>query len=143
MTTYLFTLGTVYVLITNGMLIGAVGGLCHIYGLSLPLWSFISPHGYIELSVIFIAGGAGLMMGYSLINPKLATRKLALRDAAKDAVRLIGGCIPFLVIAGIIEGFISPSSLKPWLKLAIGAGTGILLYVYLFLAKEPASNNKG
>ncbi len=135
----LFTLGTVYVLIINGMLIGAVGGLCYIHGLSLPLWSFVSPHGYIELSVIFIAGGAGIMMGYSLINPKLSTRKRALRDAAKDAVRLIGGCIPLLVIAGVIEGFISPSALNPRIKLTIGVATGILLYAYLFLSKKSGS----
>jgi len=132
-----FMLGTIYVLITNGMLIGAIGGLCHIHGLSLPLWSFVSPHGYIELSVIFIAGGTGLMMGYSLINPKLSTRKRALTDAAKDAVKLIGGCIPLLVIAGIIEGFVSPSALKPWIKIAIGASSGILLYAYFLLAKNP------
>ncbi|MCH8295866.1 stage II sporulation protein M, partial [Candidatus Poribacteria bacterium] len=68
-----FTLGTVYVLLTNGALLGAVGGLCHVHGLALPLWSFVSPHGYIELTVIFIAGGAGLKMGYALIAPKLST----------------------------------------------------------------------
>ena len=135
-----FTLGTVYVLLFNGALIGAIGGLCHVHGLSLILWSFVSSHGYIELTVIFIAGGAGMKMGYSLINPGLLTRKRALTDAAKQAVKLIGGCVPLLIIAGLIEGFISPSSLPVWFKLIFGALSGILLYAYLFLAgshREP------
>ena len=134
-----FTVGTVYVLLLNGALIGAVGGLCHVHGLALPLWSFVSPHGYIELTVIFIAGGAGLKMGYALINPKHSTRKRALADACRDAVRLMGGCVLFLVIAGIIEGFISPSSLPSLVKLIFGAATGVALYAYLFLAHDSSS----
>ncbi len=138
-----FALGTVYVLLSNGMMIGAVGGLCHIHGLSLPLWSFVSPHGYIELTVIFIAGGAGLMMGYALVNPGLASRKRALADAAKQSVRLIGGCVPLLIIAGTIEGFVSPSSLPPWVKILLGAVTGVLLYSYLFSQGKRARGQEG
>jgi uncharacterized membrane protein SpoIIM required for sporulation len=133
-----FTLGTVYILLLNGAHLGAVGALCQVHGLSLPLWSFVSPHGYIELTVIFIAGGAGLKMGYALIDPKLSTRKQALITAAKHAVTLLGGCVPLLVIAGTIEGFVSPSSLSPWTKILCGALSGMLLYSYLLLAKEPA-----
>ena len=128
-----FTLGTVYVLLLNGALVGAVGGLCHVHGLALPLWSFVSPHGYIELTVIFIAGGAGLKMGYALIAPKLFPRKRAVSDAAKEAVKLIAGCVPLLVIAGAIEGFISPSGLSPLVKIVLGAVSGALLYCYLIL----------
>ncbi len=135
----MFTLGTVYVLLINGTLIGAVGGLCHVHGLALPLWSFVSPHGYIELTVIFIAGGAGLKMGYALINPKFSTRKRALADACRDAVRLIGGCVLLLVVAGIIEGFVSPSSLPSLVKLLFGAVSGVALYSYLFLARCQSS----
>jgi uncharacterized membrane protein SpoIIM required for sporulation len=129
-----FTLGTVYVMVFNGAFLGAVSGLCHVHGLALPLWSFVSPHGYIELTVIFIAGGAGLKMGYALIHPKLYSRKRALTNAATEAVRLIGGCVPLLIIAGTIEGFVSPSSLPPLVKIALGAVSGVLLYVYLIAA---------
>jgi uncharacterized membrane protein SpoIIM required for sporulation len=131
-----FTLGTVYILLFNGALIGAVGGLCHVHGLALPLWSFVSPHGYIELTVIFIAGGAGLKMGYALIAPKLFTRKHALTGAAKDAVKLIGGCVPLLVLAGTIEGFVSPSGLPPLVKIVLGVVSGLLLYSYLILVRN-------
>ena len=128
-----FMIGTMYILAFNGVLIGAVAGLCHVHGLALPLWSFVSPHGYIELTTIFVAGGAGLKMGYALIAPGLLTRKQALTDAAKVAVQLIGGCVVLLVIAGTIEGFVSPSSLPPIVKIGFGAATGVLLFCYLFL----------
>ena len=128
-----FMVGTMYILAGNGILIGAVAGLCHVHGLALPLWAFVSPHGYIELTTIFIAGAAGLKMGYALIAPGLLTRKQALTDAAKVAVQLIGGCVVLLVMAGVIEGFVSPSSLPPIVKLGFGFATGVLLFCYLFL----------
>ncbi len=127
-----FMLGSVYVLAFNGVFIGAIAGLSHVHGLSLALWSFVSPHGYIELTAIFIAGGAGLKMGYALIAPGLLTRKRALTEAAKTAVHLLGGCIALFLIAGVIEGFISPSGLPPSVKIGFGAITGILLFGYLF-----------
>ena len=128
-----FMIGTMYILAFNGVLIGVIAGLCHVHGLALPLWSFVSPHGYIELTTIFIAGGAGLKMGYALIAPGLLTRKQALTDAAKVAVQLIGGCVVLLVIAGVIEGFVSPSSLPPIAKIGFGFTTGVLLFCYLLL----------
>ena len=128
-----FMVGTMYVLAFNGVLIGVIAGLCHVHGLALPLWSFVSPHGYIELTTIFIAGGAGLKLGYALIAPGVLTRKQALTDAAKVAVQLIGGCVVLLVIAGVIEGFVSPSSLPPIVKIGFGFATGVLLFCYLLL----------
>ena len=132
-----FMIGTMYILAFNGVLIGVIAGLCHVHGLALPLWSFVSPHGYIELTTIFIAGGAGLKMGYALIAPGFLTRKQALTDAAKVAVQLIGGCVVLLVIAGVIEGFISPSSLPPIVKIGFGFVSGVLLFCYLLLMGRP------
>lgn len=132
-----FMVGTVCILAFNGVHIGVIAGLCHVHGLALPLWEFVSPHGYIELTTIFIAGGAGLKMGYALIAPTQFTRKHALTDAAKIAVQLIGGCIVLLIIAGVIEGFVSPSSLPPIVKIGFGFVTGVLLFCYLFLMREP------
>ena len=106
-------------------------------GFSLALWSFVSPHGYIELTTIFIAGGAGLKLGYSLIAPSLYTRKHALTDAARIAVQLLGGCVALLIVAGTIEGFVSPSKLPNAVKIGFGAVTGILLFTYLFAMKAP------
>ncbi|MCY3744374.1 MAG: stage II sporulation protein M [Candidatus Poribacteria bacterium] len=133
----IFMVGTAYILVFNGIHIGAIAGLCHANGVSLALWSFVSPHGYIELTTIFIAGGAGLKLGYSLIAPSLYTRKRALTDAAKIAVRLLGGCVALLIVAGTIEGFVSPSELSNAVKIGFGALTGILLFTYLFAMKAP------
>ena len=133
----MFMVGTAYILVINGIVIGAVAGLCDVNGVGLALWSFVSPHGYIELTTIFIAGGAGLKLGYSLIAPSLFTRKRALTDAAGVAIRLLAGCVALLIVAGTIEGFVSPSGLAPNVKIGFGAVTGILLFTYLFAMKAP------
>ena len=124
-------LPTIYVMVFNGLLLGTIAGLCQAYDLGLALWSFVLPHGVIELSVIFITGGSGLMMGHALVSPGLLRRRDALVAAARKAVRLIFGCVPLLVIAGTIEGFVSPSALPAWAKFTTGALTGMLLYGYL------------
>ena len=82
-----------------------------------------------------MVGGAGLMMGWALLQPGLLRRRDALAVAAQKAVRIIIGCVPLLVIAGLIEGFISPNELLPWpVKWGFGLLTGIVLYGYLFFA---------
>ena len=129
-------LGTLsfYVLVQNGMMLGVVAGAAQAYGFAGKLWGFVAAHGSIELSVIFIAGGAGLQLGWSVLRPGLLTRRAALTIAARRAVVLLLGCVPLLVVAGLIEGFISPSDLPLWFKLAVSALTGVALYAYLFLA---------
>jgi uncharacterized membrane protein SpoIIM required for sporulation len=125
--------GTVASLVYNGVLIGAVAGALIAYGLADRLVGFVSPHGFIELSVIAIAGGCGLMLGRAILWPGLQPRGQALVETAGHAVRLLTGVLPLLVVAGLIEGFISPAQF-PWpYKLAIGITTAILLYSYLFL----------
>jgi len=101
---------------------------CH--GLSGGLGEFVVAHGFIELSVIFVAGGCGLYMGDGLIRPGLQSRRAALIERGQLSVRIILGCVPLLVLAGLIEGFISPSAL-PWpVKLAVGLFTGGALHYY-------------
>ncbi len=126
---------TVYVLINNGLILGGLTGLTAHYGIGFELWSFVIGHGVIELSTIFIAGGSGLMLGWAMIHPGPLRRRDALVVAARQAVTLIIGCVPLLIIAGIIEGFLSPSEGAPWpVKWAVGLLSGILLYAYLFFA---------
>jgi uncharacterized membrane protein SpoIIM required for sporulation len=127
----LLGLYALYLLVTNGLMLGTISGLSQFYGFSSRLWSFIAPHAPIELSVIFFSGGAGLQMGYALLHPGLLTRGAALRKAAERAVVIMIGCVPLLAIAGTIEAFISPSDLPLWLKLLVSLGTGIALYAYL------------
>jgi uncharacterized membrane protein SpoIIM required for sporulation len=134
------TLGlfTIYVLIFNGLSIGGVFGLLQAHGLSGGLGEFVAAHGFIELSVIFLAGGCGLYLADGILRPGLLSRRESLVRRGQTAMRLILGCVPLLILAGLIEGFISPSSLPWWVKLFVGLSTGIMLYAYWLRAgREP------
>ena len=126
---------TFYIMVTNGLSLGGLLGLTSQYGVGWDLANFVIGHGVIELSVIFMAGGSGLMIGWALLRPGLMRRRDALAQAARKAVWLLSGAAPMLIIAGIIEGFISPSeTIPPPVKWSVGIGSGILLYAYLLLA---------
>jgi uncharacterized membrane protein SpoIIM required for sporulation len=124
-------LGTAYVLVNNGLLLGAVFGAAQSYGVAPLLWGFISPHGYLELTCVVVAGAAGLMLGGAVLRPGLRRRRDALTDAARRAVELVMGAAPVLVIAGLIEGFVSPSDLPIAVKLGVGPLAGAILYALL------------
>lgn len=125
---------TLYVLVLNGINIGSVLGLLHAYGNAGPLWEFIAGHGVLELSEITIAGGCGLMLGYAMLRPGLLSRRDAVGIATQKSVRLLLGTAPILVIAGIIEGMISPLDVLPaFVKFGVAIITGLLLYGYLLL----------
>jgi uncharacterized membrane protein SpoIIM required for sporulation len=129
-----FGLFTIYMLVINGLSIGAVLGLAAHYGMGDTLIEFIVGHGVIELSVIFMAGGAGLQLGWALLNPGIHTRRDALSLAARRAVNLVLAAIPLLVIAGLIEGFVSPSDASLAVSAAVGIASGVILYGYLLLS---------
>ncbi|MCP4540812.1 MAG: stage II sporulation protein M [Chloroflexi bacterium] len=135
-------LPTVWIMIFNGLLIGGITGLTAYHGLGFDLWTFVIGHGVIELSMIFIAGGSGLMLGWAVVRPGLLSRRDALTIAARKAVRLVIGCVPLLIIAGLIEGFVSPAENIPWqIKWGVGLGSGLLLYSYLlFSGREQRPN---
>jgi uncharacterized membrane protein SpoIIM required for sporulation len=139
-----FGIGTLYVLVFNGLHIGGALGVCYIIdaGFGNELVTFMVGHGVIELSCIFIAGGAGMLIGYSMINPGDLTRAQALKKNGLEAVRLAIGCAVLLVIAGIIEGFLSPSALPAWIKFGTGILTGIAMYFYLILAGQKQTEIK-
>ena len=126
---------TFYILVQNGLILGGLLGLTSQHSVGWDLANFVIGHGVIELSVIFMAGGSGLMIGWAILRPGLMRRRDALAQAARKAVWLMSGAAPMLVIAGLIEGFISPSeTIPPPVQWAVGIGTGILLYSYLLLA---------
>lgn len=136
------TLGlyTLYILTLNGVMLGSIAGVAQRFDFADNLWGFIVAHGTVELSVIFIAGGAGLQLGWSILRPGLLSRRAALVVATRRAVSLLFGCVPLLVIAGVIEGFISPSSLPLWVKLSVSCTSGLLLYSYLCLTGQETRN---
>lgn len=130
----IFGVGTLYYLAFNGAVIAAILALTYRAGFGNDLVMFMVGHGVIELSCIFIAGGGGLLIGSALVMPGDLSRADALKIRGKLAVRLMMGIAPLLVIAGVIEGFISPAPIDPRIKLSIAAVTGVALYSYLLLA---------
>jgi len=129
-------LGTIYLMVFNGLLIGVIGTACGMAGMSLPLWSFVAPHGALELPAIFIAGGAGLRLGQGLLFPGFLPRRHSLALAGREAVKLVLGCIPILIIAGIVEAFISPTDLAISMKFSLAAALFALLTLYLMSGKR-------
>jgi uncharacterized membrane protein SpoIIM required for sporulation len=129
-------LGTIWMMVTNGLLIGVIGAATYQTGMALQLWSFVAPHGVLELPAIFIAGGAGLEIARGLLFPGLLPRRQSLALAGGRAARLLLGTIPMLVIAGVIEGFFSPSDAAVSLKFVFAGVLFAALLSYLFLVNR-------
>lgn len=130
-------IGTLYLMFFNGMQMGVILAACWEAGMLPKILTFVVGHGPLELPAIFIAGGAGLLLAKGLLFPGLLPRRESLADAGAKAVRLFLGVIPLLIVAGLVEGFVSPSSL-PWtLKSALGAALFTLLVAYVTLPGPP------
>ncbi|NLD49646.1 MAG: stage II sporulation protein M, partial [Clostridiaceae bacterium] len=126
--------GTSWVLLVNGYMLGGFAALYFHKGANLLFWSLILPHGVIELLAIFICGGAGIIVGYSLINPLSYSRKDSLIIRGKTALKLVLGTIPMFIIAGIIEGNITPSDkISEAGKLVFALFTLLLFAVYIIV----------
>ena len=119
-------------MVFNGMLLGVIGAACAFAGMSVALWSFVAPHGVLELPAIVIAGGAGFRLAQGLLFPGFLPRPVSVSRAGAEAVALVFGCVPILVVAGLIEAFVSPTDLAVPLKFAAAAALFTLLVAYLF-----------
>ncbi|MEA5604409.1 stage II sporulation protein M [Nostoc sp. UHCC 0252] len=122
---------TAYLMIFNGLLIGAIGTLVGQNNLAYPFWAFVFPHGSLELPAIFFAGGAGFLLARAILFPGKYRRGDALKFYGSQAVQLVFGIVPMLMIAGVIEGFFSPNpSVPDAIKYLAGIGLFILLVMY-------------
>jgi len=132
-----FGLPVIWVMITNGISLGGLFGLTQAYGIAGGLFEFVIAHGVLELSIVIAIGGGGLIMGWALVSPGNRKRSDALVIATLRAFVLVLGLAPLLIVAGTIEGNISPSDVPFGAKLLIGLSTGALLYSYLLLVGRP------
>lgn len=128
-----FGVGTVYLTALNGLLLGAVAALCTLHGLDTAFWSFVLPHATLEITALFIAAGAGLTLGHALLDPGPFRRRDFVPVRARIAGRMILGCVPLLVGAGVIEAYFSPSPLPEAVKFAAAALLGAVVVVCLLL----------
>ena len=122
---------TVFILALNGLSIGAIATLVGQNNLAYPFWAFVFPHGSLELPAIFFAGGAGLLIARAILFPGKYRRVDALKFYGSQAAQLVFGIVPMLILAGMIEGFFSPSPIVPApLKYFAGIGIFTLLVMY-------------
>jgi uncharacterized membrane protein SpoIIM required for sporulation len=127
-----FGIGPLYSMLLNGLLLGVIGVACAQHGMTVDLWSFVAPHGSLELPSIVLAGAAGFRLAHGVLFPGFYRWRDSVSEAGVEASRLVAGIIPLLVIAGTLEGFFSPSSVHVWLKFTVGAMLFALLNLWLF-----------
>jgi uncharacterized membrane protein SpoIIM required for sporulation/uncharacterized RDD family membrane protein YckC len=126
----LLGLPTVWVLVTNGLSLGAGFGLFVNYHAGGYLARFVAGHGFLELTAIFIAGGAAFRIAGALLVPGDRTRRDALVLEGRIAARMIGAVVSLLAVAGTIEGLLSASDAPAALKYAVSALSLVLLCTY-------------
>src|ERR1700677_614884 len=125
-------LGTIWMLAVNGLLLGVIGAATARAGMALQLWSFVAPHGVLELPAIFIAGGAGLEIAPGLVFPGLVPCRASLEVSRGAATRLLLVTVAMLIVADVIEGFFSPSAVPIAIKFSLAAVLFAALMTYLF-----------
>jgi uncharacterized membrane protein SpoIIM required for sporulation len=125
-------LGTFYLVALNGFMLGGVFAFVHQHGLAAALFSFIIAHGPVELSVICVAGAAGVALGESIIRPTLATRRDSFQACAHRVAPLLLLCAVLLVGCGFIEGFVSPDPRYPMAsRVTIGLSYWLVMWVLM------------
>jgi uncharacterized membrane protein SpoIIM required for sporulation len=130
----LLCLGSLYIIAFNGVMLGACAVAVHQAGTDLYFWSFVVPHGVIELPAIMISGAAGLIIGYAIIAPGRLYRAEAVKQATRRAIPLVMGVVLMLITAGLIEGFFSPRvDVEPVVKIAVGCFELTCLLVWVGL----------
>lgn len=144
----IFGVGTLLLLLQNGLF--AFGGplaVCFEHGMGGRLLTFVTAHGVIELFTVFIAGGAGMLIGFSLLFPGALSRWTAVQEKSKDALILIMGCFPLLILAGLIEGMVSLNrSVGVEIRITVALASALFLVAYLgrsgrkILPDEPSTD---
>ena len=125
-------LGSLYILLLNGYMLGAVVGVTLHYSMEGELFEFIAAHGPLELTIIVVSAAGGLALGRALVAAEDRPRGVVLGEAARDALTLLGGCLPWLGVLAVVESFVSSApELPAGLKAAVGAA---LLALFLILA---------
>lgn len=127
----LLGLGTALVLVYNGTFIGALGGLAGGGGQSEPFFTLVLPHGVLELSCIVVTAAAGLRLGWAIVDPGARSRLESARREARPAMAMVLGTVPWFVLAGLVEGFVTGSLPGLGAALVVGVGLGAVYWALL------------
>nr|WP_297424717.1 stage II sporulation protein M [uncultured Actinotalea sp.] len=130
----------VYVLLSNAVNVGAAGGVMALHdGLDI-FFQLILPHGLMELTAIFVAGGAGLKLFWTVVDPAGRPRSRAVAEEGRSLITVALGLVVVLGVSGLVEGFVTPSTVLPWwLKIAIGAVVLAAYWAYVLTLGRRAS----
>jgi uncharacterized membrane protein SpoIIM required for sporulation len=135
--------GTLYLIIFNALMLGALGALFAHAGFGPDFWATVAPHGVIELTAIQIAGGAGLLIAAGVLLPGRLRRRDALAQNSRRAGVLVAGVAAMLCVAGIIEGFFSPLRFPADVRASVGAITALALIAYFGFAGRGYNRGHG
>ena len=141
----LASFGTIWILISNGVMVGVFQSYFYQFGLLAESASVIWIHGTIEISAIIIAGGAGFAMGNRILFPGTYSRKRAFLDGARRGLKIVIGLVPFFVIAGFLESFVTRHTDMPmWMSLfIIGCSLALILGYFVVLPWKYARERRG
>ncbi|MEU7039010.1 stage II sporulation protein M [Streptomyces sp. NPDC046237] len=134
-----------WILFLNMLNLGVAIGLMSAAGRLDVMLGLLLPHGLLELTAVFVAAGTGLRLGWTLIEPGPMTRRAALAEEGRAAVGMAIGLALVLFLSGLIEGFVTPSGLPTWARIAIGiaAELAFLVYVYVLGARAVRAGDTG
>jgi uncharacterized membrane protein SpoIIM required for sporulation len=135
--------GSAFYLVQNGLATGAILGYVASQGAGANILTFVLGHSSFELGAIAIAGGAGLMLGWSFVAPGDKTRLASLEAAGREAVILVSGAAAMLLMAAAIEGFWSASSASSGVKRLVGVAMFCVVAAYLAFAGRGARPGEG
>ncbi|MFE3458797.1 stage II sporulation protein M [Nocardiopsis aegyptia] len=127
-----FGLPTLYVLAMNGVNLGFAAGMMIGHGRGEQFFGLILPHGLLEMTAVFVAGGVGLKLGWTIIAPGDRTRMRALGEEARAAIAVVLGLVVVLFVSGLIEGFVTGWVHTTWLRIGIGVLAEALFLAYVF-----------
>src|SRR5262249_22067192 len=129
---------TILVLLYNGLLMGVIGGLAIGAGNGRPFFELVLAHGVLELSCIAVSGAAGLRIAMAIVDPGPRPRGDAFRAESRAAGEMVLGTMPWLVVAGLVEGFLTPAGKGLTTVLIVGFGLGVLFWSLVFWRGAPA-----
>jgi uncharacterized membrane protein SpoIIM required for sporulation len=134
-----FGLSTLGILLLNGVNVGVAGGLFHAVGDPGTFWGLILPHGLLELTAVFVAGGAGLQLGWAAIAPGDRQRRSALAQEGRRSVVIVIGLVLVFLVAGVIEAFVTPAPWPTWARVGTGAAVWAAFLLWVWSAGRRAA----